>query len=104
MRAVPELARDVGRRDGSDVRQYVEHLLIRQLAANAVHRAEQDAIRDRDEQLPIGFGPSDLRPKISRLNDQILVVRSVSIQFGPMATETLLLIHTLSSLRITRIT
>jgi hypothetical protein len=84
----------------SDVQQHIQHLPIRQLAAKAVHRAEQHAIRDRHEQFPIALGSSDWGLKIGRPYDQILAIRAIPIQFIPMATEAVLFIHRLPFLGI----
>jgi hypothetical protein len=53
------LTDDVKRSYGPDIGQDVQHLLIRQLASKAVHRAEEHAVGNGDEQLPIGFRPRD---------------------------------------------
>jgi len=75
-------------------------LLIRQLAAKTMHRAEQHAVRDRHKQFPIGLGPSDLGLKIRRPYDQILAIRAFAVQFAPMATETAFFVHRLPFLGI----
>ena len=94
------LADDVWWRHRFDVRQHIQHLLVRQLAAKAVHRTEQYAIRDRHEQFPIGLGANDRRLKIRRSNDQILAVRALSVQLAPVAAEAVLFVDGLSFLGI----
>ena len=79
----PVLTDNVRGGHSPDVRQHIQHLLIRQFAAKAVHRAEQHAIRDRHEQFPIALGLSDWGPKTGRPYDQILAIRAFPIQLSP---------------------
>lgn len=94
------LTGDIRSCDGPNVGQYIQHLLIRQLPSKAVHGAEQHAVRDSHQEFPIGLGTTFVSLKVGWQDDQVLAVWTVPVEFGPMTTETLLFVHSLSGLRI----
>ena len=81
------------RYNGSNVRNDVQHLFVGQFPAVTVHRGEQDAVAEWNEEFPIGFGPRAIRSEIGGTYDQIQRLGAVPIQFLAMTAQTMLLVN-----------